>query len=143
MAFQLPGPYADVDDLQAYWRTLTQAEQDRASVLLDWAAQVIGELPDHADFSAAVCAHVSMDAVKRAMLNGDGVTSQAQSMADISVNQTFVNPMGNLYLTGSEIDRLYGRSSRGRAFSLTLTSNAAPPPEPWNRQPSEQGGNEG
>lgn len=141
MALLLPDPYAEVSDLESYWRALSQDEQGRAATLLAWAAKLINEQPGSADFDPLTCAQVSMDMVKRAMINGNGVVeaTNAQAMADMSASITskYANPMGNLYLTDAEADRLAGRSN-GSAFSVTLKSNARVSPYPWNRQNSCQ-----
>lgn len=142
MAIDLPDPYASATDLQSYWRALSGAEQTRATGLLGWAAQLINEQPGSADFDPVVAAMVSMDMVKRAMLNGDGVSeaTQAQSMADMSASNTYryVNPVGNLYLTSAEVSRLYGRPNGGAAGSLALSSNVRVPRAWWNFQHTEQ-----
>lgn len=131
--------YADSDELETYWRPLSEAEQDRAEDLLGRAAVLINELPGAANFSAAACAHVSLDMVKRAMVasaNGEGVTEQSQAMDDMSATQRFANPMGALYLTAREIARLVGPTPP--AFSLTPTSNVRVPVNPWTYQCSSQ-----
>lgn len=144
MALTLPEPYAQVDDLETYWRPLSDAEQGRATSLLGWAAKRIGEEPNSRSFDPLVCAEVSMIMVKRAMINGtgDGVgettTQQTMDVVSSSVTSRYVNPVGNLYLTQAEADRLAGRTAVGSAFSLTLSSNARVPGYPWNRQQCAQ-----
>lgn len=142
MALVLPDPYAAVADLETYWRTLSVAEQGRATSLLGWAAKLINEQPGSADFDPLTCAQVSMDMVKRAMINGDGVsestTSQTMDVVSASSTQRYVNPVGNLYITTAEADRLAGRVAVGSAFSLTLKSNARVPGHWWNHQHSDQ-----
>ena len=138
MTVSLPDPYAEVEDLADYWgRTLSSAEQGRALVLLGWAAKLILEQPGSEDFDPTTAAMVSMDMVKRAMVGGDGVNSVQQAMADISATVQYVNPMGNLYLTASEVDRLAG-SPNGGAFSVALSSNVRVPTGSWSWQPSSQ-----
>ena len=139
MALDLPGPYADVFELFEYWgRTLTQSEQDRAAVLLGWAAQIILEQPGSGDFDALIAAQVSMDMVKRAMINADGINSSSQAMADMSATVRYANPMGSLYLSAAEADRLGGNLGSSGAFSVALTSNVRVPCHPWSRQSSSQ-----
>lgn len=133
----LPAPYAEAYDLEMYWRPLSTAEQARAANLLGWAAQIINEKAGSEDFDPLIAAQVSMDMVKRAMINGDGVTQSSQAMSDMSATVQFANPMGNLYLMGSELDRLTGRSG-GSALSLTLTSNVRVPATWWASQDSSQ-----
>lgn len=133
-----PGPYATEEDLQGYWRPLTDAEQARATVLLGASSDRINELPNAAGFVASACHWVALDAVKRAMqVSGDGVKSQSQSMAGMDVNQSFVNPMGDLYISSRELNRLRGRVGQS-AGSVVMSSNVRVPREPWNFQHSFQ-----
>lgn len=131
-------PYATWQQLQVYWgRSLSADEQARATDLLVRAARRINELPGAADFSAGTCEDVSLDMVKRAMLSrGDGVVETTASMADMSGTQRFVNPVGKLYITSEERARLAGNPPQ--AFSLTPTSNARVPENPWTYQNSSQ-----
>lgn len=141
-AFDLPDPYATPEHLAGYWRALTEGEKTRAGELLRWAAQLINEEPGSDDFDPTTAAMVSMDMVKRAMLRpqGDGVseTTTSQAMADQSATQThrYLNPAGNLYLTGGERDRLARRNTELAGGSVTLSSNVRVPGEPWNQQPA-------
>lgn len=148
-AFDLPAPYATADHLATYWRPLTDGEKNRANELLRWAAQLINEQPGHEDFAPSTAAMVSLDMVKRAMVNGqqgddgpagDGVleTTLSESMADQSASHTtrYVNPMGALYLTRQEKDRLARRDTQPIGGSLRMRSNAHVPGQPWNRQPN-------
>lgn len=139
----LPTSYATADELEAYWRPLSADEKARATVLLGYAATLINEQPGAADadgnpaFNLATCKHVSLDMVKRAMIGGGGVSSSSQAMADMSATVRYVNPVGNLYLTAQEVDRLAGHSGSA-AFSVTLSSNARVPGYPWSYQSSSQ-----
>ncbi|AHY26926.1 hypothetical protein SEA_NAIRB_10 [Mycobacterium phage Nairb] len=135
---ELPTAYATVDELQSYWRPLSEAEKARATFLLQRAALRINELPGSKDFNPATCNDISLDMVKRAMLGGGGVKSESQAMADMSTTQSYVNPVGNLYITGDETARLYGYAPA--AFSLTPASNAHVPHQSWNWQPHWQHG---
>lgn len=134
-----PGPYATEQDLAAYWRPLTQAEQSRATSLLGAAADAINELPGASGFVSTARHWVSLDMVKRAMIGGDGdsTKSLSQSMAGMSATQQFVNPTGALYLTAKERNRLRGRFGQA-AGSVVLGSHARVPEQPWNFQPSFQ-----
>lgn len=129
-----PGPYATQEDLAGYWRPLTDAEQSRATVLLGAAADRINELPNAANFVGSACHWVSLDAVKRAMIvSGDGIKSESQSMAGMDINRSFVNPMGDLYISSRELNRLRGRVGQS-AGSVVLSSNARIPMQPWSFQ---------
>ncbi|MBY0440982.1 MAG: Ig-like domain-containing protein [Mycobacteriaceae bacterium] len=133
----LPATYADVEDLAGYWRPLSDAEQSRAGVLLGAAADRINEFPGAQNFVQTACKWVSLDMVKRAMIGGGGERSLSQSMADIEVTQQFANPMGELYLTAKEVNRLRGRFGQA-AGSVVLSSNVRVPLQPWNFQSSFQ-----
>lgn len=139
----LPVLYATAAELEAYWRPLGVAEQARATVLLGYAATLINEQPGAADadgdptFSMDTAKHISLDMVKRAMLNGEGVSAVTQSMADLSHRAEYTNPVGSLYLSAWERDRLAGRAGQA-AGSVVLSSNARVPGRPWNFQPSSQ-----
>lgn len=130
-----PGPYATQGDLAAYWRPLTSAEQARATVLLGEVADRINELPNPASLVNTACHWVSLHAVKRAMIggDGDGVKTLSQSMTGMSVDQTFVNPAGEVYITAREINRLRGRNANA-AGSVTLSSQARVPLTDWGYQ---------
>lgn len=141
----LPASYATAADLAGYWRPLSDAEQARATVLLGAAADLINEQPGAADFISTACKWVSLDMVKRVMAApaGDGVKQMSQTLNEVgSVQMSYVNPTGNLYLTRKELDRLSGRPG-GAAFSVTLGSNARVPNEPWNLQPTYCTGDSG
>lgn len=141
----LPDHYASAATLAAYWgRSLSTAEQTRATDLLGRAATLINEIPGAADengdlrFSEKACEHVSLDMVKRAMLSrGDGAFETSAEMADMTGTVKYVNPVGNLYLTDQELNRLTGRVGQV-GNSITLVSNVRVPGEPWNHQPSSQ-----
>ena len=131
----LPASYATVDDLGDYWRPLTTAEQDRATVLLGEVADLINALPGAAGFASTATRWVSLAAVKRAMISpgGDGVRQQSEAMDGISVSQTFVNPTGAVYLMRSEIRRLRGKTAPA-AFSIAPGNQVHIPHTVWNRQ---------
>jgi len=140
----LPTAYATATDLADYWRPLSDGEATRATVLLGYAATLINEQPGAADldgdpaFSPATCKHVSLDMVKRAMIGGGGITGGSQAMADMTHTVSYVNPVGNLYLTSQELARLQGHPYTGAMGSLTLASNVRVPGHIWNYQQSSQ-----
>ena len=135
----MSGPYATAADLAAYWRPLTDLEQQRAGVLLQAAGDLIDEHDGSADFVGTALHWVSLDMVKRAMLTPDGITSQSQGMGDMNVSQTFANPMGNLKLGRDELRRLKGIGpAEQRAFSLTGTNNVRVPYTVWGYQYASQ-----
>ncbi|MBF6301171.1 hypothetical protein IU459_27035 [Nocardia amamiensis] len=108
--------YATADELEDGWRTLSQAEKDRASVLLDDAAWWLGIwFKPFGDLAALAAADanlaqglniLSRSMVRRAMTTGavEGAQSTYQVMGPFSTQIAFKNPDGNLYIYDSERD---------------------------------------
>lgn len=101
--------YATYEDLQARWRTLTEAEQETATVLLDDAAAIIDAyvLIDTADEGQMERAkYVSCSMVRRSMMASEsdlvGINQASATMGPFSQQATFANPTGDLYLTAQE-----------------------------------------
>lgn len=134
-----PGPYATADDLGGYWRALSSGEQAQATVLLAAASDRINEVPGAQNFVKTAAHWVALDMAKRAMIGGGGEKSESQAMAGMTVTRAFTNPMGDLYVTSKEINRLRGRFGQS-AGSVVLTSNVRVPREPWNFQPTPEWG---
>lgn len=128
----MPGPYAVAAQLAGYWRTLSDAELARATVLLGAAGDLIDEKPGSANFVETALTWVSLDMVKRAMIGGGGVNSVQQGMADMTAQVQYANPMGNLYITPQELSRLIG--PRAPTGSIKPTNHARAPREIWNNQ---------
>jgi hypothetical protein len=129
--------YADVEQLAARWRPLTdQAEVDMAEILLeDASVQIRSEVPDlkvrieggDSDLLAAVI-RVECAMVKRAMNAGDegfGVTSTQETQGPFSRTFQYSNPMGDLYLTKAE-RRLLTKGGAQRAFSIDQSGGDRP-----------------
>lgn len=129
-------PFADVTQLQAFWKTLTADEQSRATLLLELASnrlRIIGEDVE-VDMDAKVAASeaysttarwVVMEAVKRAMLTPTDqppVETWQQTAGPYSENYKYTNPSGDLWFKKSELSALglYGRQSLG---SLNTSQN--------------------
>jgi hypothetical protein len=134
----MSGPYATATDLAGYWRPLSDVEQSRATVLLDAAGDLIDEQPGSVDFVETATKWVSLDMVKRAMVGLDGITSQSQAMGDMSVSQSFANPMGKLYITEKELQRLRGFGVGSKQFALVMTNNVRVPYTAWGYQYASQ-----
>lgn len=134
-----PGPYATVGDLGGYWRALSSGEQTNATDLLVAASDRINEFPGAANFVKTACHWVALDMVKRAMIGGGGEKSESQSMAGMTVTRGFANPMGDLYITSKELNRLRGRFGQA-AGSVVMSSNVRVPQQPWNFQPTPEWG---
>ena len=121
----MAAPFATYSDLATRWRTLSAAEQSRATVLLGDASDLIRDLApapiNEATAKAIVCAMV-----KRAMQGPadlDGVTQHQQTAGAFMQGVTFANPSGDLYLTKLEKQRL--GIGRQRAFMIDLLADSS------------------
>lgn len=121
--------YATVEDLAAFWRPLSVAEETRAATLLRYASQRIRLRVSGIDESItagtvdpADAELVVLSMVKRAMLSTDyeGITQESQASGPFSHGATYANPMGNLYITDDEVRDLGGNPSSGRAKNVRL-----------------------
>jgi len=122
-----PNPYANADDLAAFWRTLTEAEASRADDLLTRASnrlRLTGErvgvdVDDKVNNSPAYFSTVQwvvMEAAKRAMLtpiDAPPANSIQQTAGPYSENIVFTNPAGDLWFKKSELHDLglYGNQT--------------------------------
>lgn len=101
--------YAEVSDLEARWRPLTEDERARAAVLLEDASALIdayGEA-DASDPGAeralkAVACAVVQRAMSSAATDAYGVTQQSMTAGPYTQSWSYSNPTGDLYLTKSE-----------------------------------------
>lgn len=101
--------FATVADLEARWRSLTEAEEAQASVLLDDAAaylQALVEVDSDDEIQAANLKMVSCNMVKRAMSSSAsdafGVTNATATMGPFSQQVAYANPSGDMYVSKSE-----------------------------------------
>lgn len=101
--------FATVADLEARWRSLTEAEEAQASVLLDDAAaylQALVEVDPDDEIQAANLKMVSCNMVKRAMSSSAsdafGVTNATATMGPFSQQVAYANPSGDMYVSKSE-----------------------------------------
>ena len=101
--------FATVADLEARWRSLTEAEEAQASVLLDDAAaylQALVEVDTDDEVQAANLKMVSCNMVKRAMSSSAsdafGVTNATATMGPFSQQVAYANPSGDMYVSKSE-----------------------------------------
>lgn len=108
--------FATVDDLEARWRPLSSAEQERAEVLLDDAAVYLSALvtvDDSDQEQADVLKVVSCSMVQRVMssdVDTFGVSQASMTAGSYTQSMTFANPSGDFYLTAME-KRLLGIAS--------------------------------
>ena len=114
--------YAEIGDLEARWRPLSDDEKTRAGTLLDDAAVIIDTAcpPASPLTDAAARKMVSCSIVKRAMSAPAGVdgavTSVQQGAGPYQQTTQYANPNGDLYLTKAD-RRLLG-CGRQEAFTI-------------------------
>jgi hypothetical protein len=101
-----------VSDLEDRWRPLSDAERERASVLLgDASRRVEARFPTLAARVSAgsldpmTVVDVVTGMVRRVLVAGgtENITQQSQAIGPFSLGQSFGNPMGNLYLTAEDV----------------------------------------
>ena len=112
--------YATISDLTILWRTMTAAEQTRATELLDTVsarlrveANKVGKDLDasvEADVDlASVAKSVTCDIVARTMMTAtdqEPMTQFSESAGGYSVSGTFLVPGGGLFVKKSELASL-------------------------------------
>ena len=116
--------FATVDDLQAGWRTLKDAEQDVAeTLLLRASAYLITKLTKrHVDIDpddevqALNLQTVTCNLVRRAMASAsaDGIAQVSQTIGSTNASVQIYNPDGAFYLSKQDAD-LLGITGAGRA----------------------------
>ena len=124
--------YATISDLTTLWRTMTAAEQTRATELLDIVsarlrveANKVGKDLDalvEADVDlASVAKSVTCDIVARTMMTAtdkEPMTQFAESAGGYSVSGTFLVPGGGLFVKKSELASLGIRRQRFGGLEL-------------------------
>lgn len=129
-------PFANVTQLQAFWKTLTSDEQSRATLLLELASNRLRLIAEDNDIDmdnkvanseaySTTARWVVMEAVKRAMLTPTDVPpveTYSQTAGPYSENYKYTNPSGDLWFKKSELSALglYGRQS---LTSLSTSQN--------------------
>ena len=100
--------YAEVSDLEARWRELSEDEQARAEVLLEDASAVLDALVHvtgeckQADLLKMVCCNMVMRTMTSGEADAFGVTQQAITAGPYTQSWTFSNPNGDFFLTRLE-----------------------------------------
>ena len=112
--------YATIEDVRTLWRSLSQAETERAEALLEVVssslrikAKEVGKDLDEmieADPDLAVVAKsVTVDVVARTLMTStdqEPMTQYAESGLGYSVSGTFLVPGGGLFIKRTELARL-------------------------------------
>lgn len=118
--------FATVEDLERRWKKLSEAERERAEVLLDDASDFIRaefaytgkELDDTDELMRSNLRIVTCSVVKRMMAASvdQAISQMSQTAGSYSAQMTFANPNGDMYMTDREY-RLLGIARKpGRAM---------------------------
>jgi hypothetical protein len=127
-----------VSDLEERWRPLSDAERERASVLLgDASRRVEARFPTLAarvaggSLDPMTVVDVVTGMVRRVLVAGgtENITQQSQAIGPFSLGQSFGNPMGNLYLTAEDV-ALLRDPARAGVRSVRLSAG----PDYWGEQ---------
>lgn len=125
-------PFAVVDDIEALFRELTDAERAKAQALLPVVsdsirqeARLIGKDVDamltSGELLENVLISVVVDVVARALMtstNSEPMSQMTQTALGYSVSGTFLVPGGGLFIKNSELARLGLRRQKVKAVSL-------------------------
>lgn len=128
--------FATLEQLEAFWKDIPEADEGRAETLLELASARLREIGImvEVDVDALTSARESyaitirwvvMEAVKRAMLtptDQQPVDSASMTAGPYSENYKYTNPSGDLWFKKSELSALglYGRQSLG---SISTSQN--------------------
>ncbi len=127
-------PFASVDDLEAFWKTLTTDEADRAEILLTLASNRLRLIAEGSaiDLDANILGSaayestlqwVVMESVKRAMqapVDMPPVESYGQTAGPYSENYKYTNPTGDLWFKKAELS-IIGLSGSQSLSSLSTS----------------------
>lgn len=124
-------PFATIDELNKFWRTVTNEETERAETLLDMASNYLRQiaknnsadidesiaLPDNTIFENSV-KMVVLESVKRAMTtptDAPPADSWSQAANPYSETMKFTNPSNDLYFKNNELKLLGLASLSGKS----------------------------
>lgn len=93
--------YAETDDIESGWRSLSPTERHWAEQLLDAAGAWISIKTDPATLDPDMASFVSVDVVRGALAPGTqlGMASFSKTIGPWSKSGTLVNPLGHLDFT--------------------------------------------
>lgn len=127
-------PFATVDDLQKFWRTLTdEKETERATYLLELSSDILRQLAMNGGKSLEgmlvtgkilnnTLKTIVMESVKRALLtpqNQPPVNQMSQTAGPYSESFVFSNPAGDIWFKDKELKML---KLKGQKLSSVSTS---------------------
>lgn len=109
--------FAEVRDLEARWRKLTDEEAARASILIDDASAMLSTLvtvdgndTEQAELLEMVCCNMVIRAMSATGMDTFGVSQASITAGPYTQSYSYTNPSGDMYLTKFE-KRLLGIST--------------------------------
>lgn len=100
--------YAEVSDLEARWKPLTEEEQQIAETLLEDASAMLDALVDvdgkcvQENLLKIVCCNMVQRSMTAGTMDAFGVTQQSMTAGPYTQSWTMANPSGDMYLTKME-----------------------------------------
>lgn len=129
-------PFADTDDLEKFWRSLTEAEKPRAEYLLELASDYLRQealngrknLDDMLASGKIIentLKQIVMEAVKRAMLtpvDQKPVNQMSQTAGPYAETLVFANPAGDIWFKEKELKILRLKGQRFSSIGTARTN---------------------
>lgn len=100
--------YAEVSDLEARWKPLTEQEQEVAETLLEDASAMLDALVNvdgkctQVDLLKIVCCNMVQRSMTAGAMDAFGITQQSMTAGPYTQSWTLSNPSGDMYLTKME-----------------------------------------
>lgn len=128
--------YANITDLQKFWKAIEASEQDRANYLLDLTSDLLRQIAlnsrknldtmitDQKVMESTVKL-ITMEAVKRAMLtplNQPPVNQMSQTAGPYAETFVFSNPAGDIWFKDKELKMLGLKKQKLSSVSTSRTN---------------------
>jgi len=101
--------FAEVSDIEARWRSLSDDEKSRASVLIEDASAMLSALVNvdandqqQAELLNTVCCNMVIRAMAQSNMDTFGVSQSAITAGPYTQSFSYSNPSGDMYLTKLE-----------------------------------------
>ena len=101
--------FAEVSDIEARWRSLSDDEKSRAGVLIEDASAMLSALVDvdandqqQAELLNTVCCNMVIRAMAQSNMDTFGVSQSAITAGPYTQSFSYSNPSGDMYLTKLE-----------------------------------------
>lgn len=129
-------PFASVEDLEKFWRALTETEKTRAEYLLELASDYLrqealnnrknmDDLLSSGKILENTLKQIVMESVKRAMLTPPDqkpVNQMSQTAGPYAETLVFANPAGDIWFKDKELKILRLRGQRLSSVSTARTN---------------------